>query len=59
MLGYYTRDFRAENVEAAVDYITLICLNADLRDRPDGRRDRVGSSIPDQCVHLISYCDYI
>ncbi|KAH0543668.1 hypothetical protein FGG08_001983 [Glutinoglossum americanum] len=30
MLGYYTRDFRAGNVEAAVDYITLICLNADL-----------------------------
>ncbi|KAI9861990.1 MAG: hypothetical protein M1813_005061 [Trichoglossum hirsutum] len=30
MLGYYTRDFRAENTEAAVDYINLICLNADL-----------------------------
>ena len=30
MLGYYTRDFRAGNVEAAVDYLTLICLNADL-----------------------------
>ena len=30
MLGYYTRDFRTGNVEAAVDYLTLICLNADL-----------------------------
>lgn len=30
MLGYYTRDFRAANVSAAVDYLTLICLNQDL-----------------------------
>ena len=30
MVGYYTRDFRAGNVEAAVDYLTLLCLNADL-----------------------------
>ena len=30
MIGYYTRDFRAGNVEAAVDYLTLICLNAGL-----------------------------
>ena len=30
MLGYYTRDFRASNAEYAVDYLTLICLNADL-----------------------------
>lgn len=30
MLGYYTRDFRSGNVEAAVDYLTLICLDADL-----------------------------
>ncbi|KAI1817574.1 Nup93/Nic96-domain-containing protein [Poronia punctata] len=30
MLGYYTRDFRAADVAAAVDYLTLICLNADL-----------------------------
>ncbi|KAI1494640.1 Nup93/Nic96-domain-containing protein [Biscogniauxia mediterranea] len=30
MLGYYTRDFRAADVESAVDYLTLICLNADL-----------------------------
>lgn len=29
MLGYYTRDFRAANVAAAVDYILLICLNHD------------------------------
>ena len=30
IIGYYTRDFRAGNVEAAVDYLTLICLNAGL-----------------------------
>jgi len=30
MLGFYTRDFRAGNVEAAVDYLTLICLNGNL-----------------------------
>lgn len=30
MLGYYTRDFRAGDVDAAVDYLALICLNADL-----------------------------
>ena len=30
MLGYYTRDFRSGNVEAAVDYLTLICLDASL-----------------------------
>lgn len=30
MLGYYTRDFRSGHVEAAVDYLTLICLDADL-----------------------------
>lgn len=30
MLGYYTIDFRSGHVEAAVDYLTLICLNADL-----------------------------
>ncbi|KXX76011.1 Nucleoporin NIC96 [Madurella mycetomatis] len=29
MLGYYTRDFRAANVAAAVDYLVFICLNAD------------------------------
>lgn len=29
-MGYYTRDFRSGNVEAAVDYLTLICLNGDL-----------------------------
>ena len=29
MLGYYTRDFRAANSAAAVDYLVLICLNAD------------------------------
>ncbi|KAI1760883.1 Nup93/Nic96-domain-containing protein [Hypoxylon sp. FL1150] len=30
MLGYYTRDFRAADVSAAVEYLTLIGLNADL-----------------------------
>ncbi|KAI1083832.1 NIC-domain-containing protein [Whalleya microplaca] len=30
MLGYYTRDFRAADVASAVDYLTLIHLNADL-----------------------------
>jgi nuclear pore complex protein Nup93 len=30
MIGLYTRDFRAANVSAAVDYLTLICLNQDL-----------------------------
>ena len=30
MIGYYTRDFRTSNVESAVDYLTLICLNADV-----------------------------
>jgi nuclear pore complex protein Nup93 len=30
MIGYYTRDFRASKPEAATDYLTLICLNADL-----------------------------
>lgn len=30
MIGYYTQDFRAANVVAAVDYLALICLNSDL-----------------------------
>ena len=30
MIGYYTRDFRSDDVETAVDYLTLICLNAAL-----------------------------
>ena len=30
LLGYYTRDFRIGRAEAAADYLTLICLNADL-----------------------------
>ncbi|KAI0433281.1 Nup93/Nic96-domain-containing protein [Xylaria sp. FL1042] len=37
MLGYYTRDFRAADVNSAVDYLTLICLNADL-DGEAGRQ---------------------
>ncbi|KAG4416486.1 hypothetical protein IFR04_010404 [Cadophora malorum] len=31
MVGLYTRDFRAANVSAAVDYLVLICLNKDLK----------------------------
>ncbi|KAI0198707.1 Nup93/Nic96-domain-containing protein [Astrocystis sublimbata] len=38
MLGYYTRDFRAADVNSAVDYLTLICLNADLEG--DGGRQQ-------------------
>lgn len=30
MIGYYTRDFRAANVAAAVDYLVLICLGDDV-----------------------------
>ncbi|KAL9589910.1 MAG: hypothetical protein Q9203_001296, partial [Teloschistes exilis] len=30
MIGYYTRDFRTSNLDAAVDYLVLICLNVDL-----------------------------
>lgn len=30
MIGLYTRDFRTANATAAVDYISLLCLNADL-----------------------------
>lgn len=30
MVGLYTRDFRIANATAAVDYLCLICLNADL-----------------------------
>ncbi|KAL8806944.1 MAG: hypothetical protein Q9200_004861, partial [Gallowayella weberi] len=30
MLGYYTCDFRTSNLDAAVDYLVLICLNIDL-----------------------------
>ncbi len=37
MAGYYTRAFRAANVVAAVDYVTLICLNGDL-EGDAGRR---------------------
>lgn len=31
MVGLYTRDFRAANVTAAVDYLALICLNQDVK----------------------------
>lgn len=30
MIGYYTRDFRTGDAEAAVDYLALICINASL-----------------------------
>ncbi|KAK4897969.1 nuclear pore complex subunit [Elasticomyces elasticus] len=30
LVGLYTRDFRTANATAAVDYLTLICLNADM-----------------------------
>ena len=30
MIGFYTRDFRASSVTSAVDYLVLLCLNADL-----------------------------
>lgn len=30
MLGYYTRDFRSASASTAVEYLCLICLNADL-----------------------------
>jgi len=32
MIGYYTSDFRTPDTEAAVDYLSLICLNGDLPD---------------------------
>lgn len=38
MLGFYTRDFRAANVAAAVDYIILICLNLDDPNQEAGRQ---------------------
>lgn len=38
MLGFYTRDFRAGNVAAAVDYIILICLNLDDPNQQAGRQ---------------------
>lgn len=37
MVGYYTADFRAAKPEAAVDYLILLCLNADL-DGEAGRQ---------------------
>ncbi|EME41843.1 hypothetical protein DOTSEDRAFT_177217 [Dothistroma septosporum NZE10] len=40
MIGLYTRDFRTANVTAAVDYITLICLNADLQPKNLGKAQR-------------------
>ncbi|CAK7209286.1 nuclear pore complex subunit [Sporothrix bragantina] len=33
MIGYYTRDFRAANAAAAVDYLVLICLGDDELDQ--------------------------
>ncbi|PTB50491.1 hypothetical protein M431DRAFT_95081 [Trichoderma harzianum CBS 226.95] len=37
MIGYYTRDFRAADAVSAVDYLTLICLNADLNGEAGAR----------------------
>jgi nuclear pore complex protein Nup93 len=46
MIGYYTRDFRASNVIAAVDYLVLICLNGDL---PGG----AGAQQKSQCYEAL------
>ena len=40
MLGYYTRDFRAANAAAAVDYLVLICLNADEAGGPQHQQQQ-------------------
>ncbi|KAL2149592.1 hypothetical protein VTH82DRAFT_8244 [Thermothelomyces myriococcoides] len=40
MLGYYTRDFRAANAAAAVDYLVLICLNADEAGGPQQQQQQ-------------------
>ncbi|KAG9245122.1 Nup93/Nic96-domain-containing protein [Calycina marina] len=37
MVGYYTRGFRAANPTAAIDYLSLICLNKDVGE-PNGNR---------------------
>lgn len=42
MLGYYTRDFRAANVAAAVDYIVLMYLN---HDDPNEAKAKVQAQI--------------
>lgn len=39
MVGLYTRDFRTADATAAVDYLTLICLNGDLTGEI-GKRQR-------------------
>ena len=39
LLGLYTRDFRTADATAAVDYLTLICLNGDLTGEL-GKRQR-------------------
>ena len=41
MIGYYTRDFRAADVDSAVDYLTLICLNNDLGSEAGRRHSAV------------------
>jgi nuclear pore complex protein Nup93 len=38
MIGFYTQDFRTANVVAAVDYLTLICLNGDLKGELGSRQ---------------------
>lgn len=41
LLGYYTRDFRASATTAAADYLTLICLNADVPGEPGKRQSQL------------------
>ena len=41
MVGHYTASFRAANVVAAVDYITLMCLNGDLAGEVGRRQVQV------------------
>ncbi|KAI9742487.1 MAG: hypothetical protein M1818_004021 [Claussenomyces sp. TS43310] len=38
MIGYYTQDFRAANVTAAVDYLVLICLNTGPPSDPENHQ---------------------
>ncbi|KAK3672968.1 nuclear pore complex subunit [Recurvomyces mirabilis] len=46
LIGLYTRDFRTADATAAVDYLTLICLNADLTGE-------IGKSQKELCYQAI------
>jgi nuclear pore complex protein Nup93 len=46
LIGLYTRDFRTANATAAIDYLTLICLNADLTGE-------IGKKQKDWCYQAI------